>query len=42
MACSDAKWGTVPIMIEPRGIPAIVYLNNARLVVVCYDGPLGR
>jgi hypothetical protein len=29
-------------MIEPRGIPAIINLDDAGFVVVCYDGPVRR
>ena len=29
-------------MIEPRGIPAIINLDSAELIVVCYDGPVSR
>jgi hypothetical protein len=29
-------------MIEPRGIPAIINLDGAKLVVVCNDRPVSR
>jgi hypothetical protein len=29
-------------MIEPRGIPAIINLDDAEFVGVCHDGPVSR